>query len=69
MLDAGIVLNKESQSAGDCKPRRPSLWEIDENRASRIALLAGERGTGKTTVLLSMMRECREAARACSKRF
>ena len=33
-------------------------WVIDEDRSNRVAFLSGERGTGKTTVLLSLKKFC-----------
>jgi hypothetical protein len=45
---------------GERKKRTPApagdLFLIDEDRSSRMVLLSGERGTGKTSVLLSLKR-------------
>ena len=54
-------MNIARRSAGGSKSQRATIWEADQVRASRIVLLSGERGTGKTTVLLSIMKDCRDA--------
>src|SRR5438270_690802 len=37
------------------------IFKVSLDRASRVVMLSGERGTGKTTVLLSLIEECRKA--------
>ncbi len=39
----------------EVKDQRDSAFPLDHDRSSRILLLSGERGTGKTTVLLSLI--------------
>lgn len=53
LQEAVADLAPERQRYG-VNDQRDSAFPLDHDRSSRIALLSGERGTGKTTVLLSL---------------
>jgi hypothetical protein len=60
MLNSAIEMIDRSSTRKGGNAARSTIWEVDPERSSRIVLLSGERGTGKTTVLLSMMKDCRD---------
>jgi hypothetical protein len=52
----------------EATPASMGHFPLDIDRSSRIAMLSGERGTGKTTVLLSIIKACNDLRGGSARR-
>src|SRR5262245_46939814 len=63
LMDEAVSQIPHDRTKGKESGGTGGSFRLDDDRASRIVLLSGERGTGKTTVLLSIKRLTEKAVR------
>lgn len=67
ILESIIEALPPAESSGAQTPRGRQQDRLQEDRSSRLVFLSGARGTGKTTVLLSLRKHIEEQRRAADR--